>query len=51
MKIYFCLLQSPLAAELNGDEAAGVDFDDDDLLDIVGDWLLSFDSLQITKFL
>ena len=50
-------MQSPLATELNGEKAAGVDFDDDDddddddLLDIVGDWLLSFDSLQITKFL
>jgi len=28
-------LQSPLATELNGDEAAGVDLDDDD--DFVGD--------------
>ena len=47
-------MQSPLATELNGEKAAGIDFDDDDdddLLDIVGDWLLSFDSLQITKFL
>jgi hypothetical protein len=34
-------LQSPLATELNGEKAAGIDFDDDDddddLLDIVGD--------------